>query len=44
MGKRIRAAAEKLQRGYRILAEHRYTTIAGTLVFFLITSVVPFLL
>lgn len=43
MGKRIRAAAEKLQRGYRILAEHRYTTIAGTLVFFLITSVVPFL-
>ena len=28
---------------YGVLASHKYTTIAGTLVFFLITSIVPFL-
>ncbi len=29
------------RRAWRILSEHRYTTLAGTLVFFLITSLVP---
>ena len=39
---KIRAAAARVRSGYRALAEHKYTTIAGTLVFFLIISVVPF--
>ena len=30
-------------RAYSVLAEHRYTTLAGTLVFFLLLSLVPFL-
>ena len=40
------AVARTLHRGrqaYRIFAQHRATTIAGTLVFFLIMSLVPFL-
>ena len=34
---------EKGKGAYGVLAEHRYTTIAGTLTFFLITSLVPLL-
>lgn len=34
---------ERIRRAYSVLAEHKFTTIAGTLVFFLITSLVPFL-
>lgn len=40
---KFRRAADALRRGYGVLAAHRYTTIAGTLVFFLVTSIVPFL-
>ncbi len=36
-------AVGRVRSAYRILAEHRYTTVAGTLVFFLILSLVPFL-
>lgn len=32
----------RLKGAYAVLAEHKYTTIAGTLVFFLIMSLVPF--
>ncbi len=32
-----------VRKAYAVLTAHRYTTIAGTLVFFLLTSVVPFL-
>lgn len=42
MRKKIRAAWDKVKRGYRILVAHKYTTVAGTLVFFLVISVVPF--
>ncbi len=41
--KTLRALWEKARRAYRVLAEQKYTTIAGTLVFFLVTSIVPFL-
>ena len=34
---------ETLRRAFRTLSRHHYTTVAGTLVFFLILSVVPFL-
>ena len=32
---------EKVRKGYAYLSAHKYTTVAGTLVFFLILSVVP---
>lgn len=40
---KLHAAFDRFRRAYAVLAEHKYTTIAGTLVFFLITSIVPFL-
>ena len=33
---------EKAHKAYKTLAYHRYSTVAGTLVFFLILSLVPF--
>lgn len=36
-------AVRRIKRAYATLAEHKFTTIAGTLVFFLIMSLVPFL-
>ncbi|MBR7186694.1 MAG: YihY/virulence factor BrkB family protein [Clostridia bacterium] len=39
----LKTAYERGKRAYRVLTQHRYTTIAGTLVFFLVTSIVPFL-
>ncbi len=39
----VRRAVFKIKRAYGVLAAHKYTTIAGTLVFFLIMSLVPFL-
>ncbi len=41
--KKLRALWERAAGAYRILVAHNYTTVAGTLVFFLVTSVVPFL-
>lgn len=43
MMKTLRGLWEKGRAAYRVLAAHKYTTIAGTLAFFLITSIVPFL-
>lgn len=46
MGKADRTAfgaVNTLKRAYGVLAAHKYTTVAGTLVFFLIMSMVPFL-
>ncbi len=40
---RLRAAAERIRRGMKELAEHKYTTIAGVLAFFLVLSVAPLL-
>lgn len=37
----IRTAADWLRKKYALLAEKKYTTIAGTLVFFLLLSIVP---
>ena len=42
MKQKFRAAWEKVKNAYRILVAHKYTTVAGTLVFFLVISVVPF--
>lgn len=39
----LAAAIGKIKNAYSVLAVHRYTTIAGTLVFFLILSIVPLL-
>lgn len=39
----VRRTAEKIKRAYRVLADSRYSTIAGMLVFFLVMSVVPLL-
>ena len=39
----FKRAAEKIGSAYRILAENRYSTVAGTLVFFLVMSLMPFL-
>ncbi len=39
---KIRKAYAYLKEKYKILSLKRYTTLAGTLVFFLITSIVPF--
>ena len=39
----IRRSFRQGREAYRIFASHRATTIAGTLVFFLIMSLVPFL-
>ena len=41
-GQKIVQAAERVRRAYGVLAAHRYTTIAGTLTFFLVLAVVPF--
>ncbi len=41
--KAIAATLERARTAYGTLAKHRYTTVAGTLVFFLILSLVPFL-
>ncbi len=41
--KSLHALWDRAVGAYRVLATHRYTTIAGTLVFFLVTSIVPFL-
>lgn len=43
MKERLLRAFGKVRRAYAVLAAHKFTTIAGTLVFFLVTSVVPFL-
>ncbi len=45
MGKKgkLHRLAQKIRGAYGTLTAHRYTTIAGTLTFFLITSIVPFL-
>ncbi len=40
---KLRAGARRVQAFYRTLAEHKFTTIAGTLAFFLVLSLVPFL-
>lgn len=40
---KVREIWEKGKSAYAVLAENRYTTVAGTLVFFLIMSLVPFL-
>ncbi len=40
---RLRSLFAGARRAYGVLAAHRYTTIAGTLVFFFVISVVPFL-
>lgn len=42
-GNEKRGVFERLRGAYRILAAHRYSTIAGTLVFFLVLSLFPFL-
>ena len=39
---KLRKAYAYLKEKYKILSLKRYTTLAGTLVFFLITSIVPF--
>ena len=39
--KKIRNAIRWLKEQYQILAEKKYTTIAGTLVYFLIMSITP---
>lgn len=39
---KIAAVFQKIKRAYSVLAEHKFTTVAGTLVFFLIMSFVPF--
>ncbi len=39
----LRRAVLRARHAYGVLAAHRYSTVAGTLAFFLITSVAPFL-
>lgn len=39
--KHVRSAVSWLRKKYALLAEKKYTTIAGTLVFFLLLSIVP---
>lgn len=40
--KKIKRAFSKVREAYAVLSEKKYTTVAGTLVFFLLMSVVPF--
>ena len=39
---KLRAGWKRALGAYRILVAHKYTTVAGTLAFFLVLSVVPF--
>lgn len=43
MGKKIGRLFGRAKRAWGVLTEHKFTTIAGTLVFFLVMSVAPFL-